>query len=119
MNGNDFYPGGPLRGNAPWLLFASTFWLRLTVIAAGCVVFGLTRLRGAGPDFLEGLALIVGCAWVAAHSFRRAKALLDRLDEADLGPEVDTSHRAGARPTARANGDSRDISASTSREARG
>ncbi len=119
MNGNDFYPGGTLRGNAPWLLFASTFWLRLTVIAAGCVVFGLTRLRGAGPDFLEGLALIVGCAWVAAHSFRRAKALLDRLDEADIGPEADTSHRAGARPTARADGDSRDRSASTSQEARG
>jgi hypothetical protein len=101
MIGNDFYPGGPLRGNAPWLLFASGFWLRLAVIAAGCVVFGLSKLHGAKPDFLEGLTLIVGCAWVAAHSFRRAKALLDRLDEADIGPEFGTFQRGAVKAAKR------------------
>ena len=119
MDGNDFYPGGPLRGNAPWLLFASTFWLRLAVIAAGCIVFGLTRLHGARPDVLEGITLIVGCAWVAAHSLRRAKALLDRLDEADIEPEIDVSSRTATTPMRHAGGSGLDKAASSSQEAGG
>jgi hypothetical protein len=97
MEGYDFYTGGALRGNAPWLLVVSSFWLRLGVIAAGCALFGLTKLYSAEPSVLGTAAWIVGCAWVAVHSLHRARALLDRLDEADIGPETRTSEMGAAR----------------------
>jgi hypothetical protein len=97
MEGYDFYPGGALRGKAPWLLVVSSFWLRLGVIAAGCAVFGLTKLYSAEASLLGTLGWIFGCAWIAAHSLRRAKALLDRLDEADIGPEAEPSEMGAAR----------------------
>jgi hypothetical protein len=96
MDGDDFYPGGPLRGNAPWLLVVSSFWLRLGVIAAGCALFGLTELYRAHANILTTLVWIFGCAWVAAHSLRRARTLLDRLDDADIGPETRTSDASAA-----------------------
>ena len=88
MDGYDFYTGGPLRGNAPWLLVVSSFWLRLAVIAAAFVLFGLSELYRAQGNVLITLIWTVGCTWVATHSFRRARTLLDSLDDADIGPET-------------------------------
>src|ERR1700687_6413783 len=86
MDGYNIYPGPELRGKTPWPLVASSLWLRLGFVGATGAVVALIELYKGEADLLAALAWIFGGAWLAAVSWRRAKALLDRLDDPEDTP---------------------------------
>jgi hypothetical protein len=94
MDGYNIYPGPELRGKTPWPLVASSLWLRLGFVAASGAVVALIELYKGEADLLAALAWIFGGAWLAAASWRRAKALLDQLDRLEDTPEAVTSQVA-------------------------
>lgn len=81
---NDYYatPDPALGDRTPWPLIASSLWLRLAFVATTGVVVALTEFYKGDLSSLAAMAWILGGAWLATHSWRRALHLLDRLDDA-------------------------------------
>ncbi len=83
MDGYNMYPGPALRGKTPWPVVESSVWLRIGFVALSAAVVALTQLYEGEANPLAAMAWIFGGAWVTALSWRRAKFLLDRLDEGE------------------------------------
>ena len=111
MDGYHIYPDPALGGKTPWPLIASSLWLRLGFVAATGVVVALTELYKGELNVLAALAWIFGGAWLTALSWRRAKFLLDRLDDFDGAPEAAASAVIASSPTTYPSWDRRDIGA--------
>jgi hypothetical protein len=109
MDGYNIYPDPALRGRTPWPLIASSLWLRLGFVAATGVVVALTELYKGEAGFPGALAWIVGGAWLAAYSWRRALYLIDRLDGAETVPGTTAPDAAIAKAATHANWDRRDV----------
>jgi hypothetical protein len=107
MDGYNIYPGPELRGKTPWPLVASSLWLRLGFVAATGAVVALVELYKGEADVLAALGWIFGGAWLTLLSWRRAKALLDRLEDT---PEAVTPQVA-APQTTHPSWDRREVSA--------
>ena len=111
MDGYNIYPGPELRGKTPWPLVASSLWMRLGFVGVIGAVVALIELYEGEAGFLAALAWIFGGAWLAAVSWRRAKAALDRLDHLEDTPEAVTSQVAVPPPMTHPTWDRREVSA--------
>jgi hypothetical protein len=107
MDRYHFHEGAVLTGKTPWPLVAISLWLRLGLVAAGGAVVGLTELYNGEASLRTAVAWIFGSAWLAAYSWRRAKALLDQLDVAS---EAGTAEVAAPRVATPPGWDRRDVS---------
>jgi hypothetical protein len=111
MDGYNRYGDPSLKGKTPWPLVASSLWLRLGFVAATGVVVGLTQLYKGESDLLAALAWIFGGAWLAALSWRRAIALIDRLDGVEAAPETLPPEVTAPKVTTYPSWDRREVSA--------
>jgi hypothetical protein len=113
MDGHNIYPDPALKGTTPWPLVESSLWLRLGFVAATAAVVALMELYKGAAGLLAGLAWIFGGAWLAALSWRRAIALIDRLDDVDDAPETAASEATASRTTSHPSWDRREVGATS------
>jgi hypothetical protein len=113
MDGYNIYPDPALRGKTPWPLIASSLWLRLGFVAATGAVVALTELYKGEASLLAALAWIFGGAWLTTLSWRRARALLGRLDSVDVAPEAVKSQKAASGATTYPSWDRHEVGAAT------
>ncbi len=97
MDGYNHYPGPALEGKTPWPVLVSSFWLRIGFVALCAAVVALTELYKGEANPLAAAAWIFGGVWVTALSWRRAKTLLDSLDDGDAEPAAATAEAIGSR----------------------
>jgi hypothetical protein len=106
MDGYRIYPDPE---KTSWPVVLMSLWLRLGVVAVTAVVVALTELYKGEIGILAALAWIFGGAWVAALSWRRAKALLDGADD-DVSEAV-TSEASAFKVTTHPSWDRREVGA--------
>jgi len=113
MDGYNLYPDPALRGKTPWPLIESSLWLRLGFVAATGSVVALTELYKGELNLLAALAWVFAGAWLTVVSWRRARVLLDRLDDVDAAPEAATSEVIALKATTHPSWDRREVAATS------
>jgi hypothetical protein len=94
-----FNEGTALTSKTPWPVVAISLWLRLGLIAAGSAVVGLTEFYNGEARLLGAFAWVFGSVFATAYSWRRAKILLDTLDDSDVAPKAAASDVAALKAT--------------------
>jgi hypothetical protein len=69
-----------LQNNTERALIACSLWLHIGFIGAAALAVGLLQLFDGEPEWLSGLALVFSGGVLAAASWRRARAILERAE---------------------------------------